>query len=86
MSQKFGWTLGGALTGWLLGYYGFQANVVQTENVQTGIKLMLSIFPAIGTVMSVIFISMYPLSERRMGQISLELNEKRAAGSSESSS
>lgn len=86
MSQKFGWTLGGALTGWLLGYYGFQANVVQTENVQTGIKLMLSLFPAIGTVMSVIFISMYPLSERRMGQISLELNEKRAAGSSESSS
>jgi GPH family glycoside/pentoside/hexuronide:cation symporter len=86
MSQKFGWTLGGALTGWLLGYYGFQANVVQTEDVQTGIKLMLSIFPAIGTVLSVIFISMYPLSERRMGQISLELNEKRAAGSAESSS
>jgi GPH family glycoside/pentoside/hexuronide:cation symporter len=79
MSQKFGWTLGGALTGWLLGYYGFQANVVQTQDVQTGIKLMLSVFPAIGTVLSVIFISMYPLSERRMGQISLELSEKRAA-------
>ena len=30
MSQKFGWTLGGALAGWLLGYYGFKANVVQT--------------------------------------------------------
>lgn len=86
MSQKFGWTLGGALTGWLLGYYGFQANVVQTEDVQAGIKLMLSIFPAIGTVLSVIFISLYPLSERKMGQISLELNEKRAAGSAESSS
>jgi len=84
MSQKFGWTLGGALTGWLLGYYGFQANVVQTENVQSGIKLMLSIFPAIGTVLSVIFISMYPLSERKMVQISLELNEKRAAVSPDS--
>ena len=32
MSQKFGWTLGGALAGWLLGYYGFKANVVQTED------------------------------------------------------
>ncbi len=30
MSQKFGWTIGGALAGWLLGYYGFKANVVQT--------------------------------------------------------
>lgn len=77
MSQKFGWTLGGALTGWLLGYYGFQANVIQSADVQTGIKLMLSIFPAIGTILSVIFISLYPLNETTMGNISKELNEKR---------
>jgi GPH family glycoside/pentoside/hexuronide:cation symporter len=77
MSQKFGWTLGGALTGWLLGYYGFQANVEQTAGVQTGIRLMLSIFPAVGTLLSVIFISMYPLSEKTMGKITAELNEKR---------
>jgi GPH family glycoside/pentoside/hexuronide:cation symporter len=77
MSQKFGWTLGGALTGWLLGYYGFKANVVQTGEVQNGIRLMLSIFPAIGTVLSVIFISIYPLNEKTMAKVSLELNEKR---------
>lgn len=77
MSQKFGWTIGGALTGWLLGYYGFKANMVQTENVQTGIRLMLSIFPAIGTVLSVIFISLYPLNEKTMARISRELNERR---------
>lgn len=77
MSQKFGWTLGGALTGWLLGYYGFQANVTQSADVQNGIRLMLSIFPAIGTVLSVIFISLYPLNEKTMSKISLELNEKR---------
>ncbi len=77
MSQKFGWTLGGALTGWLLGYYGFQANVVQSADVQNGIRLMLSIFPAIGTVLSVIFISLYPLNEKTMSKISLELNKKR---------
>jgi GPH family glycoside/pentoside/hexuronide:cation symporter len=61
MSQKFGWTIGGALTGWLLGYYGFQANVVQTAEAQTGIRMMLSFLPAIGTVLSVVFISFYPL-------------------------
>ncbi len=77
MSQKFGWTLGGALTGWLLGYYGFEANAVQTGEVQTGIRLMLSIFPAIGTVLSVIFIALYPLNEEKMKVITSELNEKR---------
>ncbi len=79
MSQKFGWTLGGALTGWLLGYYGFQANMVQSMDVQTGIRLMLSIFPAIGTILSVVFIALYPLNERTMGRITIELNEKRSA-------
>ncbi|MFZ4546321.1 MAG: MFS transporter [Bacteroidales bacterium] len=77
MSQKFGWTLGGALTGWLLGYYGFQANMVQTGEVQNGIRLMLSIFPAVGTILSVIFISIYPLNEKTMNRVSIELNEKR---------
>ncbi len=46
MSQKFGWTIGGAGAGWLLGYYGFQANVEQTAVTQNGIQLMLSILPA----------------------------------------
>lgn len=84
MSQKFGWTLGGALTGWLLGYYGFQANVEQSTDVQTGIRLMLSVFPAVGTLLSVIFISMYPLSEKTMGKITAELNIKRMENNSTS--
>jgi len=79
MSQKFGWTLGGALTGWLLGYYGFKANVAQSADVQNGIRLMLSFFPAIGTILSVIFIAFYPLNEKKMEIISKELNEKRLA-------
>jgi glycoside/pentoside/hexuronide:cation symporter, GPH family len=83
MSQKFGWTLGGALTGWLLGYYGFKANVVQSVDVQNGIRLMLSVFPAIGTILSVIFISLYPLNETKMDTISKELNEKRLSAQPE---
>lgn len=43
MSQKFGWTLGGALTGWLLGHYGFEANAVQGIAVQNGIRAMMSL-------------------------------------------
>ena len=29
MSQKFGWAIGSAVTGWLLAFYGFEANAVQ---------------------------------------------------------
>jgi len=73
MSQKFGWTLGGALAGWLLGYYGFKANVVQTETAQNGIRMMLSFFPAIGTLLGVGFMMIYPLNEKMMEKISAEL-------------
>lgn len=79
MSQKFGWTIGGALAGWLLGYYGFKANVVQTEEAQNGIRMMLSFFPAIGTMLGVIFMSIYPLSEKKLKVISAELAEAREA-------
>jgi GPH family glycoside/pentoside/hexuronide:cation symporter len=77
MSQKFGWTIGGAGAGWLLGYYGFQANVEQTATAQNGIQLMLSILPAIAAAISVVFIAFYPLSEEKLQTIEQDLNEKR---------
>lgn len=79
MSQKLGWTLGGALTGWLLYHYGFQANEVQSEDAIRGIRMMLSWIPAAGTILSVLFIGLYPLDERKMKQISADLNERRSA-------
>lgn len=78
MSQKFGWTIGGALAGWLLGYYGFQANVEQTVTAQNGIRMMLSFFPAIGTLLGVVFMLVYPLNEKMMEKISLELEKIRS--------
>jgi GPH family glycoside/pentoside/hexuronide:cation symporter len=83
MSQKFGWTIGGALAGWLLGYYGFKANVVQTAEAQTGIKMMLSFFPAIGTLMGAFFMFIYPLSEKKMMTISAELAVRRDSNKKE---
>jgi len=77
MSQKFGWTIGGALAGWLLGYYGFKANVVQTDEAQNGIRMMLSFFPAIGTLLGAFFMFIYPLSEKMMTKISSELSSLR---------
>lgn len=79
MSQKFGWTLGGALTGWLLARYGFQANAVQSAEAIHGIRMMLSWLPAVGTVLSVVFIWFYPLDEKTMKTVSGELEARRKA-------
>lgn len=76
MSQKFGWAIGTAVTGWLLGFFGFQANAVQSEEAISGIKMFLSFLPAIGTILSVVFISMYPLTENKMKDITTELEQK----------
>ena len=77
MSQKFGWTIGGALTGWLLAYYGFEANVEQTVETQNGIRMMLSILPAIGAILSVVFISFYPLTKAKLAEITKNLDNIR---------
>lgn len=78
MSQKFGWTLGGALTGWLLGHYGFEANAVQGIAVQNGIRAMMSLLPAAGTILSVVFICCYPLGEKQVVETGRRLNALRA--------
>jgi len=73
MSQKFGWTLGGALSGWILAIFGFQPNVEQTDLSLLGIRLMISIIAAIGALLATIFILFYPLSEDYMKKIESEL-------------
>jgi GPH family glycoside/pentoside/hexuronide:cation symporter len=78
MSQKLGWTLGGALTGWLLALWGFEANTAQTAEAQTGIRMMLSFVPAAGALLSAAFIAFYKLSDSFMMKISNELEERRA--------
>ncbi|MDD2602235.1 MAG: MFS transporter, partial [Prevotella sp.] len=80
MSQKFGWAIGTAVTGWMLAAFGFQANGVQNEATINGIKMSLSILPAVGALMSLVFIYFYPLSEQRMKKIAQQLEERRAVG------
>ncbi|MCR5334046.1 MAG: MFS transporter [Bacteroidaceae bacterium] len=77
MSQKFGWAIGTAITGWLLAAFGFQANAVQNEETIHGIRMFLSLLPAVGTALSVAFIFFYPLTESRMESITAELETLR---------
>lgn len=77
MSQKFGWAIGTAITGWLLAAFGFQANAVQNADTIQGIRMFLSLLPAVGTTLSVIFIFFYPLTERKMQEVTNELEKLR---------
>ncbi|MFA9389635.1 MAG: MFS transporter [Prolixibacteraceae bacterium] len=77
MTQKLGWTLGGAVTLWLLAAYGFKANVDQNPETIKGIKYMLSFLPAAAALCSGIFIYFYQLSDAKMKIISAELEERR---------
>lgn len=77
MSQKLGWTIGGSMSGWLLFCFGFEANAVQTETSLNGIALMMSLLPACATLISVLFISRYPLTERKMNEITSDLEQRR---------
>ncbi|MFA7458980.1 MAG: glycoside-pentoside-hexuronide (GPH):cation symporter, partial [Bacteroidales bacterium] len=78
MSQKFGWAVGGAITGWLLAAFGYDADLaVQSQNAVHGVRLMMSFLPAIGCILAVIAIALYPLGEKKVLEITAQLNEKR---------
>jgi glycoside/pentoside/hexuronide:cation symporter, GPH family len=80
MSQKFGASIGIAMVGWILAFYGYQANIEQTEATQNGIRMMLSIYPALGALLAAGFIFIYPLKESVLESISHELAVFRSTG------
>jgi len=79
MSQKFGWAVGGAITGWLLAAFGYNADLaVQSQSAIQGVRLMMSFLPAVGCVLAIIAIALYPLGEKKVLEITAQLNERRA--------
>ena len=76
-SQKMGWTVGGAIAGWVLAAFHYQPNVAQTEEALVGIRLMMSILPAIGSLLVVGASFFYNLTERKLEVIEAELIERR---------
>ena len=77
MAQKFGWTIGGALAGWLLALYGFKANIIQSSDTIYGIILMMSLIPAAGSLMAAGLMYFYKLDNKTMYQIEEELKNRR---------
>lgn len=75
---KMGLTLGGALVGWVLAFYGFEANQLQTPEATRGIVLLMSIFPAIFGFIGGALMYFYPLSDKKMEQIEMDLQARKS--------
>ncbi len=76
-SLKFGWAIGSAITGWLLAYFGFQANIIQNIEAQTGIRMLISIIPSISLVLAGFAMFFYQLNQKTLAQMTAELAERR---------
>lgn len=77
MAQKFGWTIGGGIAGWLLAAYGFRANITQSADSITGITLMMSLFPAVGGILGAFLMFFYRLDNKTMKKIEEDLEQRR---------
>jgi GPH family glycoside/pentoside/hexuronide:cation symporter len=74
---KMGLSLGGAMAGWLLTYFGYVAGAEQTDFALKGIRLMMSIIPAIPFFIGVAVLFVYKIDKQAELQMQDELIERR---------
>jgi GPH family glycoside/pentoside/hexuronide:cation symporter len=79
MSQKLGWALGAALSGWILAIFNYDPHAAQ-QAAETifGERLMISLFPALCSMMAFVGMFFYPLSDKKVKEIIDQLDQKRA--------
>jgi glycoside/pentoside/hexuronide:cation symporter, GPH family len=76
---KAGLGFGGAIGGWVLSAYGYVPNAQQTERALDGIRMMVSVFPAVTFALSVACLFFYRIDRRLEVQITQELADRRKA-------
>ncbi|MBR8534455.1 MFS transporter [Carboxylicivirga sediminis] len=76
-AQKAGWGIGGALAGWLLVLFKFEANAVQTAETIAGIKLMISVIPGILYMSCAALLFFYTIDKKTSKQMQADLEERR---------
>ncbi len=76
-AMKFGLTIGGALSGWLLGLFGFVPDVDQSEEALFGIRLLFCIIPMVFALLNALMIFLYPLRDKQMLEIEAELEARK---------
>ena len=74
---KAGLSLGGAIAGWLLSGYGYVANVEQTPQALLGIRLTMSVYPAVFLLIVVGSLLFYQITKALNIQIQDDLAARR---------
>lgn len=78
MAQKVGWAIGGVITMIILGLVGYDANAtVQSQTAITGIKALISLIPAIVSVICAILVFFYTLDDNIMERVQMKLTVRR---------
>ena len=85
MAQKFGGAIGGSAVTAILAAVGYstEAGAIQTEYALTWVKALMSFVPAGVAALSLIFITIYPLTTKKMKEIQADLEVRRAAPQAE---
>lgn len=85
MAQKFGGAIGGSAVTAILAAVGYstEAGAIQTEYALTWVKALMSFVPAAVAALSLIFITIYPLTTKRMKEIQTGLEIRRGAQKAE---
>ncbi|MGB5720528.1 MAG: MFS transporter [Woeseiaceae bacterium] len=78
-SLKFGSAVGGALPGFMLAWFGFVANEIQTDSAIAGIRLMFNVLPAIFFLGGGLMMFFYRIDRATLTRVETELHERRAA-------
>ncbi|BFM12294.1 MFS transporter [Simiduia litorea] len=70
---KLGLALGGAIAGWLLAYYSYQADVLQSAETQEGIRLSFTLWPALGSLVVAWIMRSYKLDQVTVDKLQEDL-------------
>ena len=72
-----GLALGGAIAGWLLSFYGYQSNAVQTEHALLGIRLTASVYAGLAFAATTVCLFFYPITKELNRKIADDLIARR---------
>ncbi|MCY7294038.1 glycoside-pentoside-hexuronide (GPH):cation symporter [Alteromonas sp. a30] len=70
---KLGLALGGAIAGWLLAFYGYEADQAQSETVKQGILWSFTVFPALCFFVVAFLMKGYTLNNTKVSELQQSL-------------
>jgi len=78
-ATKFGGGLAGAIIGFVLAAFNYNGqDAVAIQGAVPGIIMLMSWIPTIIAIIAAVMMSFYPLNQKKMDEITIELNNRRA--------